>query len=355
MQNKKWSHVVEKTTAPAALTVPPPPPPPPTPHIVRSIHRAICCPQLLFQVVFLASNWARMVDVQVVQEHLKRLLQQVHRGLASFISSRHLHANPVAVWATEVAFLGRPHARPPWTATHRRRPTALLACACVPSPQVDMDKETQRSIFQKLQTELGVNLEEHKPLIKVAARGARWGCGCGPPAATYPEPCISLSLRTHTLPPPCVVCLQEEIDAFLLRISDEDDDDFEAPSPPAAKRQKGPAGGAVAGTPPAAPQGELVMPLSAKRFATVRTYNGRKMADIREFYEKEGKLEPGTKGLALQAPAWATLSASLQQLGEALAQKDTEFAAVELGGGKRATISAFKGGRGGRVDGVSIG
>ncbi len=39
--------------------------------------------------------------------------------------------------------------------------------------------------------------------------------------------------------------------------------------------------------------------LSDRRFLKVRTYNGRLQADFREYYEKDGQLLPGKKGIAL--------------------------------------------------------
>ncbi|KAI7839951.1 hypothetical protein COHA_006345 [Chlorella ohadii] len=161
---------------------------------------------------------------------------------------------------------------------------------------VDFETETQRTITAKLEQELGVPLSAHKPLIKA------------------------------------------EIDQFLSEQQDEEDDaddDFEPePAPKKARQERGAA--------PTAPAGDCVVPLSAKRFASVRTFGGRLMADVREFYEKEGQLQPGSKGVALQAAGWAALTAAMPQLSAGLEARD-ESVWVDLGGNKRASVSGYKG------------
>ncbi|PRW20186.1 transcriptional coactivator p15 [Chlorella sorokiniana] len=161
---------------------------------------------------------------------------------------------------------------------------------------VDFETETQRTITAKLENELGMPLSAHKPLIK------------------------------------------EEIDQFLSEQQDEEDnadDDFEPePAPKKARQERGPA--------PTAPAGDCVVPLSAKRFASVRTFGGRLMADVREFYEKNGQLMPGSKGVALQAAGWAALAAAMPQLTAGLEARD-ESVFVDLGSNKRASVSGYKG------------
>lgn len=125
-----------------------------------------------------------------------------------------------------------------------------------------------------------------------AAWPPKWGCSCAcTPAAllsmctacvwTQASTCPALAAVTRTL--------QEEIDQFLSEQQDEEDDaddDFEPePAPKKARQERGPA--------PTAPAGDCVVPLSAKRFASVRSFGGRLMADVREFYEKEGQLQVG--------------------------------------------------------------
>ena len=121
-----------------------------------------------------------------------------------------------------------------------------------------------------------------------SAAGRRWGAK---PALPSPS-----TLCSPPLPSPP----QEEIDLFLSEQQDEEDDaddDFEPE--PAAKKAKTERGAA-----PAAPPGDCVAPLSAKRFASVRQYGGRLMADVREFYEKDGQLQVGG---ALRLGYWLML------------------------------------------------
>jgi hypothetical protein len=83
-------------------------------------------------------------------------------------------------------------------------------------------------------------------------------------------------------------------------------------------------------------------PLSSKRFANVRSYNNRPLVDVREFYEKDGVLSPGAKGLSLNPAQWSALRASLVSLSDALGRRDETFVA-DLGSGKRVSISSYSG------------
>jgi hypothetical protein len=128
-------------------------------------------------------------------------------------------------------------------------------------------------------------------------------------------------------------------------------------------------------------EGNLSIPLSSKRFATVRTYKGKVLVDIREFYDMDGKLAPGHKGISLTPQQWATLQVSclglpsdirhplqlpalhlciclavlrpssllcpllqacMEDLESAVATQDTAFF-VDLGGSKRAAPSQYSG------------
>ena len=125
--------------------------------------------------------------MQVVKEHLERLLKQASRQ------------------AIRIELVQRPCDWPPPRRRSTRPPSPLPPplCYALARLQVDMDKETQRSIFQKLSAELGVSLEEHKSLIKVKAPGALAAPCC----------CPAPQLHSRSLPtprcshptPPCVV------------------------------------------------------------------------------------------------------------------------------------------------------
>lgn len=60
------------------------------------------------------------------------------------------------------------------------------------------------------------------------------------------------------------------------------------------------------------------MQLSSKRKACVNEFKGRYMVDIREYYEKDGQLAPGSKGISLPEEQWARLVAGLPGLAAAL-------------------------------------
>jgi hypothetical protein len=51
----------------------------------------------------------------------------------------------------------------------------------------------------------------------------------------------------------------------------------------------------------------VICTLGARRRVTVNTYKGTVFVNIREFYEKDGKQLPGTKGIALSVEQWEEL------------------------------------------------
>lgn len=148
--------------------------------------------------------------------------------------------------------------------------------------------------------------------------------------------------------------VQEEIESFLLAQADSAEEDASGDKPeatrdqaakqPARKKQRlgseGTAKAAAAGSPPGV---DFSIALAPKRFVTLSSFNGRHSVDVREWYDKDGTLSPGQKGLSLSAVLWAALVAGAGQLSQGLGASD-DSVAVELGGTRRATVSSFGGG-----------
>eukprot|EP00940_MAST-03C_sp_MAST-3C-sp2_P002199 g2199.t1 len=65
--------------------------------------------------------------------------------------------------------------------------------------------------------------------------------------------------------------------------------------------------------------GDLFFELNAKgtRRLTLRTYKGHALFDIREYYEKDGELKPGRKGISLNTDQWKRLLSVASTLPEA--------------------------------------
>ncbi|KAK9909758.1 hypothetical protein WJX75_007053 [Coccomyxa subellipsoidea] len=74
---------------------------------------------------------------------------------------------------------------------------------------------------------------------------------------------------------------------------------------------------------------EATFDLSDRRQVTVRSFKGTPLVDIREFYDKDGQLLPGKKGIALTTEQWATVKASAAAVLKAL-EAETEDFTVEL-------------------------
>ncbi|KAH8392347.1 hypothetical protein KR215_006598 [Drosophila sulfurigaster] len=60
--------------------------------------------------------------------------------------------------------------------------------------------------------------------------------------------------------------------------------------------------------------------LEGMRQVRINEFRGRKMVDIREHYEKDGKVLPGKKGISLSASQWRKLLAVADEVTRALEQ-----------------------------------
>ena len=59
-----------------------------------------------------------------------------------------------------------------------------------------------------------------------------------------------------------------------------------------------------------------------KKKVTVRKFKNMKLIDIREYYQKDGKWLPGSKGLSLTEDQWNVLVSKMVDIGEALVKID---------------------------------
>ncbi|BFY97220.1 hypothetical protein BsWGS_00260 [Bradybaena similaris] len=71
-----------------------------------------------------------------------------------------------------------------------------------------------------------------------------------------------------------------------------------------------------ASSPTKTPSGEYMFQLGKMRFATVNEFRGKVMVGIREYYEKDGELRPGKKGISLSAEQWQALKDKIADIDE---------------------------------------
>ncbi|XP_047000366.1 RNA polymerase II transcriptional coactivator [Schistocerca americana] len=95
-------------------------------------------------------------------------------------------------------------------------------------------------------------------------------------------------------------------------------------NPPPSKKSKGassaPKGKSGGGGGGGSGDDEHKWLLEKKRFVTVREFRGQVYVDIREYYENDGELKPGKKGISLTASAWRKLLSLSDDIDEALKQ-----------------------------------
>ncbi|PSC71273.1 transcriptional coactivator p15 [Micractinium conductrix] len=120
-----------------------------------------------------------------------------------------------------------------------------------------------------------------------------------------------------------------------------------APAPAAAPQQAqqaaapGGAGAAVAGG-EGGPLPALPIELGSNRRADISNFKGQTFVGIREYYEKEGQMMPGKKGISLSRDQFATLMQCVGDLDAALRGRDAAFE-LQLSNKRKATINCFKG------------
>ncbi|XP_044727521.1 RNA polymerase II transcriptional coactivator [Chrysoperla carnea] len=63
---------------------------------------------------------------------------------------------------------------------------------------------------------------------------------------------------------------------------------------------------------------DLSWPIDKRRFVKLREFNRKWMVDIREYYDADGDLKPGKKGIALSIPQWQKLKEIVDEVDEAI-------------------------------------
>ncbi|GIY92595.1 activated RNA polymerase II transcriptional coactivator p15 [Caerostris extrusa] len=58
--------------------------------------------------------------------------------------------------------------------------------------------------------------------------------------------------------------------------------------------------------------------LSKYRYVNVREFRGKLMVDIREYYEKDGDMKPGKKGICLNMEQWNALKEQMENIEAAI-------------------------------------
>ena len=56
--------------------------------------------------------------------------------------------------------------------------------------------------------------------------------------------------------------------------------------------------------------------LGKMKYVSVRSFKNMVLVDIREYYEKDGELKPGKKGISLQAAQWNLLKENMNEIDE---------------------------------------
>ncbi|MEJ1821217.1 transcriptional coactivator p15/PC4 family protein, partial [Escherichia coli] len=99
--------------------------------------------------------------------------------------------------------------------------------------------------------------------------------------------------------------------------SDSDSDSGPEDRAPPPKKSKSGGGDGPART---NDSGETYFDIDGLRRVTVREFKGRVYVDIREFYEKDGKVLPGKKGISLSTSQWGKVKSLMDSIDGAVEQ-----------------------------------
>jgi len=81
------------------------------------------------------------------------------------------------------------------------------------------------------------------------------------------------------------------------------------------------------------------------KFATLTTFAGKEMLGIREYYQKDGEMKPGKRGITLAPEQWAALKAGAADVTRALESQRTSPADFELklSSTRKVTVGTYRG------------
>ncbi|EGR30390.1 RNA polymerase ii transcriptional coactivator, putative [Ichthyophthirius multifiliis] len=68
--------------------------------------------------------------------------------------------------------------------------------------------------------------------------------------------------------------------------------------------------------------GSLYFDLDDKKRVSIRKFKGKLYIDVREFYEKDGDMLPGKKGIALTLSNWEQLKGIINNIDDAIVELD---------------------------------
>ncbi|GBM64765.1 Activated RNA polymerase II transcriptional coactivator p15 [Araneus ventricosus] len=97
------------------------------------------------------------------------------------------------------------------------------------------------------------------------------------------------------------------------KLSDSDSDSGPDDRNPPAKKSKNEKPAAAS----TSEDGDLIK-LSKYRYVSVREFRGKLMVDIREYYEKDGEMKPGKKGICLNMEQWNALKEQMENIEAAI-------------------------------------
>ncbi|GAB0095462.1 RNA polymerase II transcriptional coactivator [Sergentomyia squamirostris] len=102
-----------------------------------------------------------------------------------------------------------------------------------------------------------------------------------------------------------------------LSSSDSDSGPDDKNPPPPSKKSKS-ADNSAKQSSSSGSDGNLEWLLEGKRFVKINEFRGRQMIDIREYYEKDGELKPGKKGISLSTTQWKKLCGLVDEINSKL-------------------------------------